>query len=525
MQARIRAGAVHGLASMLLAVSNPMAAQGFADLRPTDWAYQALIQLQDQHGCVAGYPSGGFGGGSSLSRYEAAALLQACLERVSEATDEVRRLQREFAEELAVLKGRVDGLEAQVGALEATRFSTTTKLSGRATFVVGGNAFSGSNAPALKRARAADGATTFNYDVHLNFDTSFTGQDLLHTQLRAGNFAASAFGNSAGLNQLEVAFEESCGDGVDCGDVVAIDRLYYQFPLGSNVTVTLGGQVRQDDMLAMWPSVYPADTVLDYFTYTGAAGAYNTNLGAGAGLWWQNNGWSLSAQYIAYNGGASIGTVEAVETGTMQLGYVGGDGAWGAAVAYNYSNGVPGGVYPGSATPLAALDTTIDPGLEAFGTNGATSSLGLAAYWQPAQSGWIPSISAGWGINRVNPGLGVKGFDRLITQSWYVGLQWTDALIKGNTAGMAFGQPTFLTACGNSCAQLLGPGQSSPRDGLFAWEWWYSVRMSDAITITPAVFYFSNPLGQYNSVLADQAGIRRASFNNLGVLLKTTFRF
>jgi len=137
MQARIRAGAVHGLASMLLAVSNPMAAQGFADLRPTDWAYQALIQLQDQHGCVAGYPSGGFGGGSSLSRYEAAALLQACLERVSAVTDEVRRLQREFAEELAVLKGRVDGLEAQVGALEATRFSTTTKLSGRATFVVG----------------------------------------------------------------------------------------------------------------------------------------------------------------------------------------------------------------------------------------------------------------------------------------------------------------------------------------------------------------------------------------------------
>ena len=33
---------------------------------------------------------------------------------------------KEFEEELALLRGRVDGLEAKVGELEALQFSTTT---------------------------------------------------------------------------------------------------------------------------------------------------------------------------------------------------------------------------------------------------------------------------------------------------------------------------------------------------------------------------------------------------------------
>ena len=43
-------------------------------------------------------------------------------------TDELRRLIKEFETELALIRGRVDGLEARVGELEATQFSTTTKL-------------------------------------------------------------------------------------------------------------------------------------------------------------------------------------------------------------------------------------------------------------------------------------------------------------------------------------------------------------------------------------------------------------
>ena len=117
----------------------------FSDVRPTDWAFQALSNLIERYGCVAGYPDGTYRGAKAMTRYEAAALLNACLDRISEVTDELKRLMKEFEKELAVLRGRVDGLEAKVGELEANQFSTTTKLKGIATFVIGANSFGGDN--------------------------------------------------------------------------------------------------------------------------------------------------------------------------------------------------------------------------------------------------------------------------------------------------------------------------------------------------------------------------------------------
>ena len=59
----------------------------FSDVQPTDWAYSALSNLVERYGCVAGYPNGTFRGGRAMTRYEAAALLNACLDRVTEVTD------------------------------------------------------------------------------------------------------------------------------------------------------------------------------------------------------------------------------------------------------------------------------------------------------------------------------------------------------------------------------------------------------------------------------------------------------
>jgi len=30
----------------------------FTDLQPTDWAYQAIVNLVDQYGCISGYSQG-----------------------------------------------------------------------------------------------------------------------------------------------------------------------------------------------------------------------------------------------------------------------------------------------------------------------------------------------------------------------------------------------------------------------------------------------------------------------------------
>ncbi|MFL0791425.1 MAG: S-layer homology domain-containing protein, partial [Prochlorococcus sp.] len=47
----------------------------FSDVYPTDWAYQALSNLIERYGCVAGYPNGTYRGNRAMTRYEAAALL------------------------------------------------------------------------------------------------------------------------------------------------------------------------------------------------------------------------------------------------------------------------------------------------------------------------------------------------------------------------------------------------------------------------------------------------------------------
>lgn len=478
----------------------------FADVRPGDWAYQALALLSERHGCMAGYPDGRFSGGGAITRYEAAALLNACLDRITEQTDALRRLLKEFERELSVLKGQVDGVEARVGELEATRFSTTTKLSGQATYVLGGNAFGGSAAE-LTRIRAEDfGAVSLNYDLQLSIDTSFAGRDLLRLILRAGNFSSltNSFGGGgpSRLSQLEVAFQENLDDPDGLGrDFLSIDRLFYQWPMG-DFTLTVGTRVGQEDMLAIWPSVYPSETVLDVLTLGGAPAAYNKNLAPGAGLWWRRNGFAASASYIAANGNegnpetGGIGTSNSGSTGTVQAGYSASN--WGITAIWNY-------IQNGSNVINYATDFT----LISFSNPGDTTALGLSGYWQPLKPGLIPSISLGWGLNSTRYGPSVAADGLVATsQSWSIGLEWKDLLQTGNALGMAVGQPTFAT-------RLYG--DTSPEDGNYVWEGWYRLQLTDAISVTPAIFYLSRPLGQLTP--------SGESFSQVGALIKTSFRF
>ena len=472
----------------------------FTDVRPTDWAYQALSNLIERYGCVAGYPGGTGNGQRAMTRFEAAALLNACLERVTEVTDELNKLVAEFGKELAILKGRVDGLETRINALEAQQFSTTTKLKVDANMVVGGNSFYGSARDLVSSSSRDHGAVTFNYDLRISFDTSFTGEDLLRTRMRVGNFdgnSNSFYGaGPSRLSQLEAAFEEDAGP-----NLVGIDRLYYQFPAG-NFTVTIGAYVEQNDMLAMFPSVYPDTTILDTFTNAGSQVAYDFNVGPGVGIWWKQDAWSVSVQYIAHDanignpGVGGIGTQSSRATSTVQVGYQ--QEQWALALVYSADQGE---VMPYSTDFLQS--SLSQPGL--FHT------LGLAGYWQPDHNGWIPSISVGGEITRFDyspQASNAQGSNANQAVSWAVGLQWLDALAPGNSAGLAFGQAPYATSLVN------GDGVN---DANWMWEWWYKFQVSDAITVTPALFYLSRPLGQNTP--------QGQSFNQLGALVKTQFRF
>ncbi len=455
----------------------------FSDVKPGDWAYQALSNLVERYGCVAGYENGTYGGGKAMTRYEAAALLNACLDRVTEVTDEINRLMNDFSKELTVINGRVAKLEKQSAALQAQQFSTTTKLKGEATFVLGG----------VAGARLANstnvGNTAFNYDVRLSFDTSFTGKDLLKTRLRSGNFSSQPFGSSSSLFKLDKAETYA--------NQVTLDRLYYSFPaLTKGLTLTAGAQVRNTEM-AWVPTAYRSD-ILDFFSVAGAPGVYNKATGSGFGAQWVQPtkkgkpGFIAGVNYVAQNGSDSTkGQFD--EDGSLntlaQIGYRAPQ--YGIAFGYRY----------GTEGTRVRNFNAIGGGSGALGANQTSNGYALNAYWQPKKSGIIPSVSGAYGWNTVslsnNRQTPTGATD---SQTWFAGLQWADVFAKGNAAGFAIGAP------GN--AATLAADQKA-----IMWEAFYRYKVSDNISITPAVFYVSN-----------NQGLKNAS-DNYGGVIQTSFRF
>jgi hypothetical protein len=564
----------------------------FGDVQPTDWAYQALNNLVEQYGCVAGYPNGTFKGAKPLSRYEAAALLNSCLDRVTEATDELKRLAEEFQRELAVIRGRIDGIEKKIGKLEATQFSTTTKLQGESTFVIGAVSFGGSqdapstangsglaspNTGATNATRYASnnnrnwGALTFNYDLRLNLNTSFTGKDLLYTRLRSGNFTNSVFnGNPYNLLALDKAFAPTGGN-----NVVNIDRLYYRFPIGQTFTALVGPRARNTEFLAITPSFYRAD-LLDVFTLNGAPATYNKATGAAFGLMWKQKVkkgqpfFAASTSYVAVNGeNSNPGTTGALGGGGLftsasagsfltQIGWAGPQFALTAAWRY----GQCGQDLTRRGSQFARQNIPCSEGVGASGVspfwsgNNSSNNFALNAAWQPIKSGLLPSFSLGWGISAISSA-NYNGYNaanvvpvngntqpfpnygdvRNITQmqSWQLGLQWNDLFAKGNAAGFSFGQPTYVSGLsqnqlrkpygfqgtGNRRTQSVYQGfydsPNGPNDGNYAFEWWYKFQVSNNISITPAIFYLSGPNGQFTA--------NGETNNAFGGLVQTQFRF
>lgn len=252
-----------------------------ADVNPTDWAFQSLQSLVERYGCIAGYPDKSYRGNRALTRYEFAAGLNACMDRINELIgagtadlvkkedlEALKKLQEEFAAELATLRGRVDALEARTSTLEKQQFSTTTKLQGSVWMNLTGAGASGDvtyegpasgvNNPGNGRffnTREANGTPTrqttdspeptFGFLTWLTLNTSFSGKDLLVTQLSAGNsispanqYASAGFFNAFGTP----FFDQTAGTVNGLADVVIHD-LFYSFPLNDSIKVTVGPRV------------------------------------------------------------------------------------------------------------------------------------------------------------------------------------------------------------------------------------------------------------------------------------------
>lgn len=258
-------------------LANGPAVSSLADVMPSDWAFQALRNLVETYGCIQGYPDGTFKGARSLSRYEFAAGLNACLEVITGLIAQsavnpddiavIQRLQQEYRGELSELSSRVDSLEAETAALNAQQFSTTTKLFGVGTVYLAGavgDTTAASYAPTVEGLRTLRPAEdlkdnpVLQYSTLLSFNSSITGPtDRLSVDLWTSNitpFSPSLFGateNVTGTHQTRLSYDAPPYNGT-----IGLADLIYQFQPVKNLSVfidAVGGEVSGELLYATQP--------------------------------------------------------------------------------------------------------------------------------------------------------------------------------------------------------------------------------------------------------------------------------
>lgn len=109
----------------------------FKDVEPSNWAYQAILQLRDSYGCAKGFPDGTFQPNKTATRAELAALTNACLNEIQSYVDSkdaalAQALRAEFNVELAKLQSQQNKTASRVEAIEV---AAATKAQGVGNYV------------------------------------------------------------------------------------------------------------------------------------------------------------------------------------------------------------------------------------------------------------------------------------------------------------------------------------------------------------------------------------------------------
>ena len=477
------------------AMSQVTSVSQLSDVRPTDWAFQALQSLVERYGCIVGYPDGTYRGNRALTRYEFAAGVNACLDKITELIGStgnlvtrddlaiLQRLQEEFAAELATLRGRVDGLEARTAELEANQFSTTTKLAGEAIFAVS-DTFVGDGIDFDDDQD--DTVTNLGYRVRLNFNTSFTGRDLLRTRLQALN--VPNYGAATGTNMARLAF-----DGND-NSQFTLDELYYRFPIGG-ATVFVGPKGLDLDEIA---------DVVTPFNSTGTGsnsrfGVRNPAVfrgpqGAGASLTFNLGSLRATAGYLAGDSDApnpaeGRGVFNGSFSALGQIGFFSRPFDLAFTYTHKYNRTGDVGIMGGTGSSLANRP---------FGqATTQADNYGVQVNFKPSSRFQI----GGWyGYTKAEQLRG-GGNDATI-QNGAITLALADFGRQGNLLGFVFGVPPKVTES----------DVARNRNTSYHLEGFYRFQVNDFISVTPGVYVIMNP--EHNNRNDDiWVGLLRTTFS------------
>lgn len=537
MRKRQNSGTFNAVSDITTDMSQVTSVSELRDVQPTAWAYEALKSLVERYGCIVGYPDRTFRGDRALSRWEFAAGLNACMnvmerliqENVAvlrEDIDKLKRLMQEFEAELAALGARVDNLEVRTSYLEDHQFSTTTKLNGVTVFALvdqwGGNKAVdwrqqdninnfGAAAPA-----PVDENATFSSRVRLNFDTSFTGKDLLRTRLQAGS--VPNLSRPTGTNMARLAFDGSSPD-----NNVDVNKLFYRFPIG-NLTTWVGARgLALDDVFKTYnPYLASGDNgALSRFSRYSPFVNRGPE-GTGAAMRYKfNDIFTVSAAYLADQGQANNPSDDIFTSGgnTFKSGNGFLNGSFSTGVQFdvkpvkNFSFGIS---YLHKYFTQGDVNLTGSTGSRIASNPFYQAATTMDTYnfqtsWQITEkfnlSGWFGYASAtAQGFNTGSNPQNRGGFGADLW-TWNAALSVVDVFKEGAVASISGGLMPYAPYVDS----IAGDRISNDRDSPYIIEAQYQFPVNKNIQITPGAYVILNPEANSNNS-AIWVGVIRTTF-------------
>ena len=360
------------------------------------------------------------------------------------------------SEDIANLKGRIDGLEVKQNEFEAGGFSDTTTLDGKVNFTLGALSYDGSGTDTVSNE-----AALFQYTWTGNLNTSFTGDDNLYVRLKTGN-ATSWTKDKDHNTYLSSAKGNS--------DALKVDKIWYSFPVGESHTVFIGPKIENYYMHGTTPSIYKP--VLKAFSLGGNAAAYGASTDTGAGwVYKADNGFAISSNVVS----KGKTTQEDANENYLESGILTNESktSWATQVGLTKDQWAVSGIinlkYNDWGDSYYSTATGDD-------RNENSTNYGLRAWWRPLETGTAtPEITFGYDYSTLD---GYSTNDT--SDAFFVGLTWLDTFNPDDRIGVALGQPQMRENTG-----------SEP----FMWEAYYGYKVNDSITVTPTIFGATNANG------------------------------
>lgn len=462
-----------GAQTVPLEPSDPMeqvnSVSELSDVRPGDWAYEAVRSLVERYGILTGYPDRTFRGNRPLTRYEFASAIAAVIGKIEEQliagssvntiaedVQTIRQLLAAYGQALTQLRSRVDNLESRTATLERQQFSTTTKLTGRVDYAI---------------TSGTDAKTTVLSRVRLNLLTSFQGSDTLVAQLEAGNNGQDAIAKAHNETQNLLGTTGILADGggldaVGATSNLKIRKLYYTFRPTENLQVAVGSNLPPSDFIDRGQFANQSGQNFGSSFFANNPLIVQNEIdrfgGAGAAVAWQiDRNLVLRGLYAAADS-ATTGVFRDRYQASLEAEYIIPNQP--ITVRLQYTHGEING-------------TQINAG-------------GLSAEWAIQQRFGVFGVFGRLGIGSY------QGFNTILQQdldlnpkTWALGVSFQNFLLPGSKAGVAVGQPFITNRLGNAT-------QTN-------YEAFFGLLLNDRLNVSPSVTVVSNPNNRVSPTIVE----------------------